>query len=43
MTSKDMTKRKRGNNIPKRKKRIRQGDKVNCTDCIPETIENKAN
>jgi len=27
----------------KRKNRIRQSDKLNCTDYIPETIENKAN
>lgn len=27
----------------KRKNRIRQSDKVNCTDYIPETTDNKAN
>lgn len=27
----------------KRKNRIKQSDKVNCTDYIPETVENKAN
>jgi hypothetical protein len=43
MTSKDMTKRKRGSKIIKGKKRIRQSDKVNCRDYVPETTENKAN
>jgi hypothetical protein len=36
-------KEKEETTFQKRKNRIRQSDKVNCTDYIPETIENKAN
>jgi len=36
-------KKKRKQTFHKRKNRIRQSDKVNCTDYITETIKNKAN
>jgi len=36
-------KKKRKQHSKKRENKIRQSDKVNCTDYIPETIGNKAN